>query len=446
MGEQEQIERLYRIMEEGEEKDVDFAIDVLYSGESRALRELAIDALVELGKKYNISEKIAELLRSDDAFTRNAAIEILARIKAIDVLEKLLKDEDKEVRKYALDALSRIEGDEASRAIALALDDKDPNVRFAACEYIGQRGYKEVEDKLISMLEKEESEYGISVLLDTLTALKSKKALSLMKRKYEKFKESPVAISFFRAISSIEGKLYCDELERFQDYFFEIIEILNEVEKIECPELVEKYILSLPDEKLYSFPEEILKIAIKVGSRKIVEKLALILPDDETIYSLFELFEEACEKVGIGEDVVLKMLEGDVPKRKLGAICSKYCKTQAVAFKLLETLAKGDFEDIMEECAKSLASFPPEKIPPEVKDVFLKLSDNFKVLLLSPSTAKVIGKDELERIFETSQNIKLKYKILKVAPPSREKLIQIAKEGKEPLRTLAQKLISEGRV
>ena len=443
--EQELIDRMFEIRESGTEKDVDFVVDILYSGDSKAIREMAIDTLIELGRKYDISEKIAELLRSDDAFTRNAAIEILAETGAKKVLEKLLSDHDKEVRKYALDALGRMEGeDDVGEIISKALDDPDPNVKFAACEYIGKLNYKKVEDKLIDMLKKEESEYGISVLLDTLVKLRSEKALPYIKQKYEKYRRTEIAISFFKAISSIEGKLMCGELLNFLNHYYDVIEVFVEVPEINCREEVEEYISQLSDDKVYAFAEEIIRVAGKIKSRKILEKVALVLPSDETIYPLFDVFEEVCMRVGLSEDVILRMLDEGFVKKLLGIRCARFVQSEIIAEKLVELLSEESNEDVLLECAGAISRFPAEKIPSSLKDIFPHLGDEEKVLLLSPETAKVLGKEILEKELTSSSNMKLKYKILKVSPPpSPEKLREIIHKEGEPLRTLARRILEK---
>ena len=443
--EQELIDRMFEIRQSGTEKDVDFVVDILYSGDSKAIREMAIDTLIELGRKYDISEKIAELLRSDDAFTRNAAIEILAETRSKKILKKLLSDPDKEVRKYALDALGRMNEEDVGEIISKALDDPDPNVKFAACEYIGKLNYKKAEDKLIDMLKKEESEYGISVLLDTLVKLKSEKALPHIKQKYEKYRNTEIAISFFKAISSIEGKLMCGELLNFLNHYYDVIEVLAGVPEINCREEVEEYISQLSDDKVYAFAEEIITIAGKIKSRKILEKVALALPSDETIYPLFDVFEEVCMQIGLSENVLLRMLDEGFVKKLLGIRCAKFVQSERVAEKLVELLTKESNEDVSLECASAISRFPAEKIPSSLlKEIFPHLGDEEKVLLLSPETAKVLGKEILEKELTNSQNMKLKYKILKVSPPpSPEKLREIIQKEGEPLRTLARRILEK---
>lgn len=104
---------------------------------SRFVREVIVNTLKTI-EGPELVENIIPLLRSDDAFIRNAGIEILSRQDtAITPLKSLLHDPDKDVRKFALDAIFQLNDPASAPAIAEALDDPNVNVVITAVEYLG---------------------------------------------------------------------------------------------------------------------------------------------------------------------------------------------------------------------------------------------------------------------------------------------------------------------
>ncbi|MEN6461838.1 MAG: HEAT repeat domain-containing protein [Syntrophomonas sp.] len=106
---------------------------------SRFVREVIVTSLKSMNAPELI-EKVIPLLRSDDAFIRNAAIEILSARgeDAIDSIQKLLHDADKDVRKFALDVLFLLNDYYSADLIVGALDDSDVNNVITAVEYLGR--------------------------------------------------------------------------------------------------------------------------------------------------------------------------------------------------------------------------------------------------------------------------------------------------------------------
>ncbi|NLU48854.1 MAG: response regulator [Syntrophomonadaceae bacterium] len=106
---------------------------------SRFVREVIVNALRNM-KGTELVEQVIPLLRSDDAFIRNATIDILSRQNetALAPLEKLLGDPDKDVRKFALDVMFQLNSPFAANLIAEALDDPDINIVITAVEYLGR--------------------------------------------------------------------------------------------------------------------------------------------------------------------------------------------------------------------------------------------------------------------------------------------------------------------
>ncbi|MFA7147624.1 MAG: HEAT repeat domain-containing protein [Syntrophomonadaceae bacterium] len=113
-------------------------IERLELEESRFVREVIVNCLKGL-KGREIVEKIIPLLSSEDAFIRNASIEILSMQGEIatEFMRKILGDADKDIRKFALDILFQLKSLNTAELIAEALNDLDINNIITAVEYLG---------------------------------------------------------------------------------------------------------------------------------------------------------------------------------------------------------------------------------------------------------------------------------------------------------------------
>jgi HEAT repeat protein len=119
------IDELIQDLHSGDEKTRAFAAeDIVFDGvpggteilidrlkleQSRFVREVIVNCLKGL-KGREIVEKIIPLLANEDAFIRNASIEILSLQGEIatEFMRKLLGDPDKDIRKFALDILFQL--------------------------------------------------------------------------------------------------------------------------------------------------------------------------------------------------------------------------------------------------------------------------------------------------------------------------------------------------
>lgn len=106
---------------------------------SRFVREVIVNSLKTM-KGTELIENVIPLLRSDDAFIRNAGIDILSARgeDAIEAIRKLLGDPDKDVRKFAMDVLFQLNDIYSADMIAEALHDPDVNNIITAVEYLGK--------------------------------------------------------------------------------------------------------------------------------------------------------------------------------------------------------------------------------------------------------------------------------------------------------------------
>lgn len=149
------IEDLIKDLASAEEKERAFAAeDIGYEGAvegigplvellqiepSRYVREVIVTSL-KMMKGTELVSAIIPLLRSDDAFIRNGAVDILALQDEGDIvpLKELLEDSNKDVRKFALDVLVLLQNRYCADLIASALDDPEINNVITAVEYLGR--------------------------------------------------------------------------------------------------------------------------------------------------------------------------------------------------------------------------------------------------------------------------------------------------------------------
>ncbi|MCF6096977.1 HEAT repeat domain-containing protein [Thermovorax subterraneus] len=147
-------ERVMAVLDLGEAKGkkvVDALIGQLEVETSRAVQEAIVSSLIKIGDRY-VAESAAELLKNDDAYVRNAGVEILSILgdSALEVLEKMIKHPDKDVRQLAVNALGEGRLKEAPTLLRKVIaEDEDENVVAAAIEYLGEVGCGEEDREVI---------------------------------------------------------------------------------------------------------------------------------------------------------------------------------------------------------------------------------------------------------------------------------------------------------
>lgn len=140
---EDERERAYAVEDivfEGVPDALGILVEHLQLEKSHFVREVIFSNLKTL-PGIELVEKIIPLLRSDDAFIRNAVIDIISEQDetAISLLRPLLKDADKDIRKFALDILFLLKTPFSASLIADALQDRDINMVITAVEYLGRR-------------------------------------------------------------------------------------------------------------------------------------------------------------------------------------------------------------------------------------------------------------------------------------------------------------------
>jgi len=121
------------------------ALTAALKDDNARVRQLAVRALARIGSAKAVPALI-EATRDANADVRALAASALGQLKdpstsatAVSALKPLLDDPNAEVREQAVEALSRIRDSGALQALIAAMQSKDPAVRKAAAEALGQR-------------------------------------------------------------------------------------------------------------------------------------------------------------------------------------------------------------------------------------------------------------------------------------------------------------------
>ncbi|WP_268898975.1 HEAT repeat domain-containing protein [Geomonas diazotrophica] len=118
----------------------------LLDDEDAQVREGVLDGLQHLAAKDpdGVGAICSNLLRSRDARKRRDAAIVLGALGDGERLALLVKDEDASVRRAAVASLARVELPQALGALSLSLSDEEPEVRAAAAQALAERGGDEV--------------------------------------------------------------------------------------------------------------------------------------------------------------------------------------------------------------------------------------------------------------------------------------------------------------
>lgn len=136
-----------------------YLLDCLKGEKDISVQEVIISSLIKIGDNVAVTGLI-DLLKSDDAYLRNAAIEVLKGVseKISPYIEKLLHDSDPDIRIFAVNILESL---------------RNPNViRW-----------------LIEVLENDENVNVCSTALDLLAEVGTEEAISSIKKVKERFKD-----------------------------------------------------------------------------------------------------------------------------------------------------------------------------------------------------------------------------------------------------------------
>ncbi len=173
------------IVYEGGEEGLDLLVEHLQQEKSRFVREVIVNNLPQLDLPCLVA-KLLPLLRSDDAFIRNAVIDIVStrHDEVAAYLEPLMEDADKDVRKFALDILYQLKTPEAAPYMICFMNDVDINIVITAVEYLGSLDAKEFADNINQVLEDAQNLLLRCTCLEALAKIGNEKSKKLVYRMF----------------------------------------------------------------------------------------------------------------------------------------------------------------------------------------------------------------------------------------------------------------------
>ena len=121
-------------------------------------------------KREEDFDEIFKMLKSDNAYLRNAAITFLQTYgkEAQPFLEKLLNNEDKDVRIFAVNILGDVNFEESLDMLRyLLLKEKDINAMMTAVDYMGEIGTEDDIPLLEALKKEHEDEPYVAFGIDT---------------------------------------------------------------------------------------------------------------------------------------------------------------------------------------------------------------------------------------------------------------------------------------
>ncbi|MGJ8455413.1 HEAT repeat domain-containing protein [Pseudothermotoga sp. U03pept] len=235
MNEEEILRKLDKLEQLSETDALDLLVDLLEQGTPFA-REIAFEKLKKL-RVSRASRKIAQLLRADDAYLRNAATLLLADLWDLsrDVLRELVQDKDKDVRKLALDALHYVADDPlVIDIIAEALRDEDINNVIAAVEYIGDLGGEKYKGQILDLFLQSKDEFLTCACLNTLANIGDEECARKIVNSFQNIEEidDTVFISLLRLMKSFPqiidiNKMIKISLNKWKIALKEVLDLLS---------------------------------------------------------------------------------------------------------------------------------------------------------------------------------------------------------------------------
>jgi len=211
------IEELIQDLYSEDEKTRAFAAeDIAYDGlvegigpmlqrleveESRYVREVIVNSLKTMSGPELVAQVIPHL-KSDDAFVRNAGIDILALQgeETLKALSKILHDNDKDIRKFALDILLQIASEQSGDLIAEGLKDSDINNVITAVEYLGRLENRNHVAEINSLFMRTDNVLLRCTCLESLAVIGDDTSVEYINKRYPNYQ----AISFLEQYSFLK--------------------------------------------------------------------------------------------------------------------------------------------------------------------------------------------------------------------------------------------------
>lgn len=160
-------------------------VDRLQIETSRFVKEAIVNSLKAMNG-LDLVNNVIPLLRSDDAFIRNASIDILSAQggNVIEPIRKLLSDPDKDVRKFAIDVVMQLKSGYSANMIAEALDDVDMNIVITAVEYLGRMESYAYAHRVNALLQNTPNLLLRCTCLETLAIIADKESVAAVAAVY----------------------------------------------------------------------------------------------------------------------------------------------------------------------------------------------------------------------------------------------------------------------
>jgi len=137
--------------------------------ETLPVQEAIISSLIAIGNE-TVVDCCANLLRSEDAYVRNVAIEVLQTldVKSLSVAGQMLYDPDTDVRLFAVNVLGELHSQEACELLRQVIEsDENVNVAAAAVECLGEMGLRTEDREAITAARERFSDPFFSYAADS---------------------------------------------------------------------------------------------------------------------------------------------------------------------------------------------------------------------------------------------------------------------------------------
>lgn len=136
---QERIKVIEEIRSQKSLNSLNALIDHLEREPDQAIKEKIVLVLDELLPESD-ANCIGRMIRSEDSFTRNCAVEAMKKAgdSVVPILGSLASDTNRDVRKFAIDALTTRDSPKVRSILRERLSDPDPNVIYTAVDYLGE--------------------------------------------------------------------------------------------------------------------------------------------------------------------------------------------------------------------------------------------------------------------------------------------------------------------
>lgn len=336
---EERIKVIDKIREQKSVASLDALIHHLQEEPDRSVKEKIVLVLNELLPKAG-ADCVGTMIRSDDPFTRNCAVEAMKKADdtVVPLLRQLSVDDDKDVRKFAIDAMTTRDTPEIRAILRERLSDSDPNVVYTAVEYLGF--LKDVES--ISAIER----IAVNAADNPMLFCSCLEALANIGKPVHNMD----LIAFFKKIG--ENPLF-----RYS--------ILKYMGSCASYEIVESYILDLQEKESEAFAKEIIDtmeaiclrepdVVIRPKLKEVLKRLLFSVETGENRYELAKLLADNIDVEETRASARLDLRSSD-PMVVLAAIeiLSQYGQESDII--AMEKLAeKTDSDEILEAIGDSV--------------------------------------------------------------------------------------------